>query len=309
MEPKFSKKMTVIVASAVILLTGGGVGVALLVAPTDSDSPPPAAAPAPTVVEPPKGIIDPTAVLTEEQLRILPETTQYLEGPARRLGEVITYTYPGSEGSTYTWAFPAELVPTATWTAEEYIEGAIFNPYFITDWWGTKDDQKISGPNSHIYPFLSDELQAQFSEKAQAYASGDAEAEAWLAGLLFLPGDLEVRDGCYENWDAGVCWTDNEAAGKITSASAVFTSQTTVDLTVTAVTDVQYQHPGYQDGSIGSQQRTYELKMTLQFAEGPTPENLDDTENPYMEITAIDGTVTVGEVADYLIFADLPPAP
>lgn len=311
MENRFTKKTIAVIATGAVVLAGAGVGIVLWTN-DNADNNPPGTTPSPTSIqyeEPPQGGIDPTIVLTEEQLALLPETTQYIEGPARNLGEVITYNYPGAEGSSYDWSFPNELVPAATWTAEEYINGALFNPYFITDWWGAKDNYKESGPASHIYPYLSKELQAEFSEKASAYATGNDEAETWLAGRMFLPGELEIRPGCYENWDAGTCWPDGVQAGTITAASGIFTSQTSVDLNIIVVTDVLYQHPGYTDGSLASQNRTYELKMTVEFSEGPTADRLDDTENPYMKITALEGSVVTGEPEDHLILGSLPPAP
>lgn len=311
MESKFTKKSIALIAGGAVVLAGTGIGVFAL-ASADGEGPTPGATPVPVPVEPserPESVADSTDILSEEALGLLPSTAQYAEGASSQLGDVISYSYPGGEESTVEYAFPAELVAPTTWVVDKYVQGAIMNPYFVTDWWGTKDSLALSGPQSHFYPYLSDELKAEFTEKVEAHGDGDEEATSWLSSRVFIPGDLEIRPECYEAWDAGLCWANNESAGEVTAASATFTSQTSVEVKATVVTDVQYLHPGYEDGSIASQKRTYELTFTVEFATAPTSENLEDTKTPYMKITALDSTTSTSEAEDYLIFGELPPAP
>lgn len=308
MKYKLSKKSIALTAAGAVILAGVGIGVFAL-GSGQPEQPAPTASETPTAQPTtPPGTEATLSPEGELQAGLIERTAQHIEGSSSLVAQAAAPDYI-SAGETF--GFPSGLEMPAVWTVQEYIDGAIRNPYFASDWWGTKDNYNLSGPQNHFYKTLTPELQEEFTSRITPLASGANQAEdgAWLASRMFRPNSLTATEACYDTWEASACWTDDNFEGiTVESTTGSYTSATTMELTVKFTLHGQYVHPALNDGSVSSQDRIYEMKFSLEYANAPSEESLEE-KTPYMLITAIESNVTEGVVEDYLLVSELPPPP
>jgi len=188
------------------------------------------------------------------------------------------------------------LVDLSVYTMDKYIQGAVVNPYFTTNWWGTKDSYAASSLETYVTPYLSKDYAATYLKNSVNPTS--PAGQAFLKNKLFLPeGGLTVPQQCYDSWNKDYCYSTPYT---IDSMSFNGTSATTVEIKVAITINPIYQKPNTPDGNQVVQPRHY--NMTFDLARTNEPTSLT-TKVPIMEITNISSssTLVIDQQQDYLI--------
>jgi hypothetical protein len=188
----------------------------------------------------------------------------------------------------------AEELNLSIWTADQYVQKAILNPYFVSGYWATKDDLSSDSIKSYISPYLSEALSTSFLTEADEFKTKGSMNS--LASKLFIPDPiLGIPAQCYDTWENEYCFSSPYEVNNF-----AYTGQPdgSMLLEISITINPLYQKPDSAEGNFSSQKRIYDLKFSLSRLNEPTS---NDTVVPIMIIDDITSTVSTNGLEDYLV--------
>lgn len=188
----------------------------------------------------------------------------------------------------------AEELNLSIWTADQYIQKAILNPYFVSGYWTTKDALSSGSIKSYISPYLSERLETSFlAEANELKTRGSMDT---MASKLFIPDPiLKIPAKCYDTWENDYCFSTQY---EITNLAYMGQPDGSMMVEISITISPLYQKPDSAEGNFSSQKRVYNLKFSLVKANEPAS---NDTVIPIMVIDKIEGSVSVSDLEDYLV--------
>lgn len=190
---------------------------------------------------------------------------------------------------------PAPIMVLGVATATSYVDNAIFNPYFVSGYWGTKDNYMQDSLKKYVSPYLSKNLNKTFLDAASD-PSKPVFQQTLGSKIYFPEAGMQINPQCYATWQTDYCFANPQPT--IESLSYKGISPTQVQVILTAVINVQYQKPGAPDGNMVSQSRAYNFSFVLDKTNPPTSK---DTDLPIMTISSMDASLEIRGQSDYLI--------
>ena len=243
------KKLIIIVASILVVLGIVGVGGYFLLQNNNSDTPKPS----------PTG----TPMTPEEEQE---EAWSQVEQDELYQETVSKYSqYLNQEESNYGDLYQGAITIPGLYAVGNYVEKGYFNPYFVSDYWQTKDNYSPNSLDSFLGEYLTDSYKENFLQIPREN----------LDNRIFIPdASLGIPVGCAEDWIDYDCFTTPPVIQKITIKG---TDTNTAIFTVQFVMDVNYQSADMPVGSYLKQTRNYSVDFTVKNT-NPSLKNLKFTD-------------------------------
>lgn len=261
----------------IVLIIATGIGIYIFL-PRNGDAP----TPAPTSAD----------AYEEEQahLESLASTVQFTEG--NMIDAPRNVNNLGGTSAVY--------ATLGIWTANKYVENAITNLYFVSGWWGVKDNYSEAAVNKYIAPYMTNELTQEYMTNLQV--PGSPEFTNFYTPRVYLPDpNLKINPYCYDTWEKEACVTIAPPPG-ITDIVVTGVDKTTVKVDVKVNISAIYQSPTRAEGNLIIQPRTYNMSFIL--SEKNTLDDLNDTELPIMVIESISSSLEIQGNIDYITNSD-----
>lgn len=244
------KKLIIIITSIILVLGGIGVGGYFLLQNMNNATPvKPSPSETPLTPEEEEEI----AWNQVEQDKLYQETvTKYSQ-------------YLNQEESKYGDLYQGAITIPGLYAVGNYVEKGFFNPYFVSNFWQTKDNYTPNSLDSYLGEYLTDSYKESLLQIPHEN----------LDNRIFIPdSSLTIPVGCAEDWTDYECFTVPPTIDKITikgmdANTAIFTVQFTMN--------VNYQSPDMPVGSYLKQQRNYSVDFTV-VNTNPSLENLKFTD-------------------------------
>lgn len=159
--------------------------------------------------------------------------------------------YLNIEESTPGDIYDGQLVVPSIRAVSKYVEEGYFNPYFVSNFWVTKDSQS---PNS-IDSFLGDYITDSFKENLTIGIPDN------INNRVYVPdANFGIPVGCAEDWTDYECFAIPSAIKKITyKGMNVDTAIYTVEFQI----NVNVQDANQPVGAYTNQQRNYKVDFTV----------------------------------------------
>lgn len=226
----------------------------------------------------------PSPIASSKKIDLM-TTLQYNEA-SPEIGQFYTN---GSIGETET-----EYMVLAMWTTNSYIKNSIMNPYFITDYWGSKDNYSAKSLEKYLSPSLSSSLNDEFIEAA--ISPNSSEFKTYFESKIFLPSEgLTVSPECYNTWDEEYCFSETPT---ITDMSYTGISKDSIKVDATIKISTLYQKKDAPEGNLIVQDREYKMTFILNATNLPKTK---DAILPIMTISNITSSLVINEPTDFLI--------
>lgn len=189
---------------------------------------------------------------------------------------------------------PAPIMVLGVASATSYVDKAINNPYFVSGYWGAKDNYMPDSISKYLSPLLSKKLNSQFLDAAKD--SSKPEFKQFFENKVYFPdASLQISPQCFDTWKTDYCFAKPPT---VESLSYKGISPTSVQIQLTTVVDVLYQKPDAFQGNLISQTRAYTFSFVLDETNAPKSK---DTDLPIMTISSMDASLEIRGQADYLI--------
>lgn len=173
--------------------------------------------------------------------------------------------YLNQEESNYGDLYQGAITIPGLYAVGNYVEKGFFNPYFVSDYWQTKDNYSQNSLDSFLGEYLTDSYKENFVQIPHEN----------LDNRIFIPdASLGIPVGCAEDWTDYECFTTPPTIQKITVKGM---DTNTAIFTVQFVMDVNYQSPDMPVGSYLKQTRNYSVDFTV-VNTNPQLENLKFTD-------------------------------
>lgn len=244
------KKLIIIITSILLVLGAIGAGAYFFLQNKNTDTP---VKPAPTETAP---------TFEEEQ----ESAWNKIEEDERYQETITKYSqYLNQEESIYGDLYQGANVIPGLYAVGNYVEKGFFNPYFVSDFWQTRDNYTPNSLDSYLGEYLTD----SFKESLLSIPHEN------LDNRIFIPdASLGIPVGCAEEWIEYDCFTTPPTIQKITVKGM---NRDTAIFTVQFVMDVNYQAADMPVGSYLKQQRNYSVDFTV-VNTNPGLENLEFTD-------------------------------
>lgn len=229
--------------------------------------------------------------------------SEYKNEEAKSKALVDTKQYSEAQQSAYAQFFKntegvvaPTTVPLAAWTANQYIQNAFLNPYFVSGYWAAKDNYDSSAIQKYLSPWVSEDLNKEFLKVDQT--PGTPEFISYFSNKVYMPDStLKINPSCFDTWNKEYCFSVAPPP-QITDMHFKALTQTSVQVDATVNVAVQYQKPDAPDGNLILQDRDYHVTFVISEKNLPTSK---DTKKPIMIIEQVSSTLEIKGNTDYLI--------
>lgn len=232
------------------------------------------------------GMFDPAPNVDPTQAPVslpIEETKQSIEG--QQYGAYFI-NFSGDRGGR-------DLVPLSAYTAANYTKQTFFNPYYITKYWEKKDNYSENSLNKYIFPYVSDDIKNDLTEKL----ADKANIQANFASYTYMPeADKNVLPNCFDSWDVGYCFATADPV--ITNMVFTQLDNDTMKVSTSFKIDAVFQKNNALEGDSVIETRNYVVDYVMSIKN--EPETLDTT-LPIMIIESVSVQSLDINVADYLI--------
>ena len=177
--------------------------------------------------------------------------------------------------------YNGNLTIPSVYAVSKYIEEGYFNPYFVSDYWQTKDDYSANSINSFLGDYITDSYK-------EALVAG---IPANINNRVFVPDTaFGIPVGCAEDWTDYECFNLPPEIKKITykglnAYTAVYTAEFQMNVNV--------QDANKPVGEYTVQQRNYKVDFTVTN----TKSSIKDLKFTDIKINEVSPTVEITNIS------------